>query len=355
MVNYVQETIDGNFHRMLSDGVQYRDLTELRETIREPDMWCDAWMAAATVHEGLGRAALGSGARLTAGVALWRGALYCHFAQGYFTDKIPDKKRLAEVRKQHLFAEAALLIDPPLRRVEIPFRGEVAPAYLRLPKDTSKAALVVIFGGLDSTKEDSLTISDLVLQRGMATLAFDGPGQGEMFHRMKLIPRFEEAVSAVIDFAAALPEIDPERIGIIGRSTGGHWAIQTAARDRRVKAAVAWAMAYSAKNLDKLPESVANRWLRACGVKTIAEAMAYFKDYDLDGVVAKIGCPVMVVQGGQDPIVQADGVELLRRHSPQPVEVLTWPDSGHCCHDRSYITKPAMADFLARHLLTRDK
>jgi hypothetical protein len=32
------------------------------------------------------------------------------------------------------------------------------------------------------------------------------------------------------------------------------------------------------------------------------------------------------------------------------VEKLIWNDSIHCCHDRSHIVRPAMADFLARHL-----
>ena len=32
------------------------------------------------------------------------------------------------------------------------------------------------------------------------------------------------------------------------------------------------------------------------------------------------------------------------------VETLIWEDSGHCCHDRSHIVRPAMADFMCRRL-----
>lgn len=351
MASYVQETIDGTIHRMLSDGVHYRDLMQLREGIGEPDAWCDAWMALASEQEEVGRKALKAGGKLTAGETLARAALYCHFAQGYFTDNFPDKKLAAEKRKQSLFREAAPLLDPPLERVEIPFRGDVAPGYLRLPKGVKEPPCVLLFGGLDSTKEDSLSISDLMVERSLATLAFDGPGQGEMFYRMRLIPDFEAAVSAAIDYVERRPEVDSARIGIVGRSTGGHWACKTAAKDKRVKAAIAWGMAYHIRNMPAMPPTVQNRWLRAGNLKTVDEAMAYFRSYNLDAVAPQIACPLMVVQGGNDSIVPAEGVNLLKRQVKGPLEVLTWPDSSHCCHDRYHITKPAMADFMARHLL----
>ena len=350
MASYVQETIDGSVHRMLSDGVHYHDLMALRQGIAEPDGWCDAWMEAATAHEAVGRKAVEAGARLTAGDALARAALYCHFAQGYFTDKFPDKKLAAEKRKQDLFRTAAPLLSPPLERVEIPFRGELAPGYLRLPAGKDRPPGASLCGGRDATKEDSRSMSDLVVKRGVATLAFDGPGQGEMFYRMKLIPDFEAVVSAAIDFVSAGRDIDATRVGVIGRSTGGHWACQAAGKDKRVKAAVAWGLAYHVRNMRDMPPVVQNRWMRAGGLGTVDEAMAYFKGYDLDGVASRIACPLMIVQGGRDPIVPPEGVELVRRQAQGRVEVLSWPDCGHCCHERSHITKPAMADFMALHL-----
>jgi 2,6-dihydroxypseudooxynicotine hydrolase len=41
---------------------------------------------------------------------------------------------------------------------------------------------------------------------------------------------------------------------------------------------------------------------------------------------------------------------LLAEQAAGPTELLFWEDSGHCCHDRSHIVRPAMADFLAYHL-----
>ena len=346
----VQETIDGSVHRMLSDGVHFHDLMELRNKIETQETWCDQWMGAATVHEVVGRTAFKRGARFTAGEALWRAALYCHFAQGYFTDTAPDKKFFAENRKQSLFRDAAPLLKDPLERIEFPFRGESVPGYLRLPSNVRPAPCVILFGGLDSTKEDSLTLSNLMVERGLATLAFDGPGQGEMFQRMRLIRDYESAVSASIDFLERHESIDPSRIGVVGRSTGGHWACQVAAKDLRVKAAIAWGLAYHARNIPSMPPTVQKRWLRASGLQTLEEVAAYFQSYDLDGVASRIVCPLMVVQGGRDPIVPPESLELVVSQAQGIVEVLTWFDCGHCCHERSHITKPAMADFMVRHL-----
>lgn len=346
----VQETIDGSVHRMLSDGVHLYDLMGLRNRIETPAAWCEQWMDAATVHEAVGRAALERGCRFTAGEALWRAALYCHFAQGYFTDTVPDERMSAEDRKQSLFREAAPLLKYPLERIEFSFRGESVPGYLRLPPNAGPAPCVILFGGLDSTKEDSLTLGNLMVERGLATLAFDGPGQGEMFRRMKLIPDYESAVSASIDFLEGQASIDASRIGVVGRSTGGHWACQIAAKDLRVKAAIAWGLAYHVRNISSLPPTVQKRWLRASGLQTLEEVAACFQNYDLDGVASRIECPLMVVQGGRDPIVPAESMELVVSQAQGIVEVLTWVDCGHCCHERSHITKPAMADFMVRHL-----
>ena len=95
---------------------------------------------------------------------------------------------------------------------------------------------MVLLGGLDTTKEEQLVISTLCVRRGLATLAFDGPGQGETYDRMKLMPEFDQAVSAVLDFIQLRDDVDPARVGIIGRSMGGHYAPKAAALDLWVEA-----------------------------------------------------------------------------------------------------------------------
>ena len=71
--------------------------------------------------------------------------------------------------------------DPPARRLEIPFAGGVLPGYLRLPRDVERPPCVIVTGGANSVKEENHAITGYLLARGLATFAFDGPGQGEYF------------------------------------------------------------------------------------------------------------------------------------------------------------------------------
>src|SRR5437588_11913090 len=51
---------------------------------------------------------------------------------------------------------------------------------LRKPWHTPKPPVVILVPGLDSVKEELHIYGDDFLRRGMAVLAIDGPGQGEM-------------------------------------------------------------------------------------------------------------------------------------------------------------------------------
>jgi 2,6-dihydroxypseudooxynicotine hydrolase len=347
----VDQTIGGTIHRMLSDGVTYRDLLEVQSNIHGPQDWCRSWMAAADIHEAIARKALREGHPETASQALARASLYCHFAQGYHTYDRPAERLQAEERRQMLFREAAPILTPPLEHVEIAFARTRMPAYLRLPGVArGKSPCVVLIGGLDTTKEDALALTNVLVERGLATLAFDGPGQGATYEEMGLISDFEKAVFAVIDYLQQRSQIDAERIGVMGRSTGSHFALRAAAYDKRVRAVAAWGLIYDVHGLANFPADVRDRFIRAAKVKSLEEAREFYKTYDLNEHVKHIHCPVMIVQGGEDPLAAPGGLERFKAQAVVPVELMFFADSGHCCHDRGHIVKPAMADFLATHL-----
>lgn len=336
-------------HRMLADGVHYRDLKDLQASIEDMAGWCRAWVAAAAVHEKVAEQARAREARLTAGGALARAALYCHYGQASAVD--PAERTAAQRRKEELFHRAAPLLSPPLERVEVPFETTPLPAYFRRPAAVATPPAVILLGGLDTTKEDYLTVNNLCAERGLATLAFDGPGQGELLHRgVKWRIDFERAISAVVEYLASRPDVDGNRIGIIGRSTGGHYAPKAAALDKRIKAAVAWGAMYHMKNLATMPPSVREGFMFASGSRTVEEAAKFFAPVNLDGIAPKITCPLLIVHGGRDNITPTENATLLAQQAGGPTEMLFWEDSGHCCHDRSHIVRPAMADFLAYHL-----
>lgn len=345
----VEQVITQGIHRFLADGVHYRDLMDIRAATPDWSQWCAVWSQYAVASEERGALALSRSLTRTAAKEFARAALYFHYAQNLYYDD-PALKRETHDRKVSVFRRAAPLLDPPLEPVKIAFDGIEMPGYLRLPPGRAKPPCVILLGGLDTTKEDYMVVNDLCAERGLATLAFDGPGQGETLFRMPWRRDFERSISAVLDYLDTRPEIDRDRIGIIGRSTGGFYAPKAAATDTRIKAAVAWGAMYHLRNLASIPAVTRDGFLFVSGSKSVDEALRFFECINLEGMASKIRCPLLVVHGGLDTITPMENATRLAAEASGPVETLIWEDSGHCCHDRAHIVRPAMADFMLRRL-----
>ena len=190
------------------------------------------------------------------------------------------------------------------------------------------------------------------IKRGLATLAFDGPGQGETVFEMRWRKDFERAIVAVIDYLERRAEIDHNRIGIIGRSMGGFYAPKTAAIDKRIKALVAWGVMYHLRNLAQVPKHTLEGFMFVSNSNTLEEAKQFYASVDLTSYAPRITCPTLVVHGGLDVITPLNNATSLVNDlkGRVAVETMIWDDSLHCCHDRAHIVRPGMADFMRKHL-----
>jgi len=74
------------------------------------------------------------------------------------------------------------------------------------------------------------------------------------------VGKFTYEHSIAIDLLQSLPEVDPDRIGALGHSLGGHGAIFLAAYDARVKAAACNCGATFFRHNPKVEEWARNRW-----------------------------------------------------------------------------------------------
>ena len=79
------------------------------------------------------------------------------------------------------------------------------------------------------------------LERGYDCLAFYGPGQGTVLleQRRYFRPDWEAVITPVVDFALARPDVDPQRVALMGVSQGGYWVPRAAAFESRLAAAIA--------------------------------------------------------------------------------------------------------------------
>ncbi len=122
-----------------------------------------------------------------------------------------------------------------------PDEGERCPAVLCLQQTNRKGKLEA--AGIDG--DPNLAYALHLARRGYVTLAPDYPGFGES--RYDFDPRWGYASGSMkavwdnirsVDLLQSLSRVDPQRIGCIGHSLGGHNAMFTAAFDQRIRVIV---------------------------------------------------------------------------------------------------------------------
>lgn len=121
--------------------------------------------------------------------------------------------------------------------------GITLAADLYEPKESSdKMAAIAVAGPFGAVKEQvSGRYAQEMAARGFVTLAFDPSFTGESGGKPRNTASPDintEDFSAAIDFLTTLPEVDADRIGVIGICGWGGMAINVAAIDTRIKATV---------------------------------------------------------------------------------------------------------------------
>ena len=117
---------------------------------------------------------------------------------------------------------------------------------LYTPKSGSNRMALAVCGPFGASKEQSSGLYAMKMaERGFVTCAFDpsftGESGGEPRRTSSPDINTEDFLAAV-DFLACLPDVDEEKIGIIGICGWGGIALNAAAADPRIKATVASTM-----------------------------------------------------------------------------------------------------------------
>jgi fermentation-respiration switch protein FrsA (DUF1100 family) len=210
------------------------------------------------------------------------------------------------------------------RRITLDFRadGETVPAILMLPETTQPAPAALMLHGYSSRKEDMADgIGPALLERGLASLSIDLPLHGTRYDPVQAqsmrtplaIHRHWQTgikdTRLALRYLAARPELDRERIAIVGYSMGSFLGVIAAADEPLVRALVLAAGG-------DLPSGTP--------FAGIARAIA-----DPIRAVRKLaGRPLLISHGRRDRTVLPEQAQRLFDAAGEPKEIRWW-DSGH--------------------------
>lgn len=126
--------------------------------------------------------------------------------------------------------------------------GITLAADLYVPKAAtgSKLPAIAVSGPFGAVKEQASGLyAQTLAERGFLTIAFDPSFTGESGGQPRHVASPDintEDFSAAVDYLSTRPDVDAERIGIVGICGWGGFAINAAASDTRIKATVASTM-----------------------------------------------------------------------------------------------------------------
>ena len=346
----VQSAIHHWAPRFVANGVPLTDFQEVTAGLERWEDWCSAWCARAAQHEAIGRTALAGGFKLSAAQHLTTAAVCYHFAKFVFVLD-PEQMRAAHLKAVECRKLALPHLRPAGDYVRIPFEGKSFAGILRHPADSARPPIVVMCMGLDSAKEEMESYESLFLARGLATLSFDGPGQGESEYDLAIRGDYEVAVKAVVDWLEARPDIDAGKIGLWGVSLGGYYAPRAAAFEKRVKACIGLSGPYDFGAIwDALPDLTRETFRVRSKCTTQRDARKHALTLSMHGVARQIRCPLYLVAGKQDRLVPWQDAERVAREASGPVELVAIEDGNHVANNRVYKYRAQSADWMATQL-----
>lgn len=329
--------------------MDYNDFVRTTARVTTWDEWLDAWCATGDMHLELAREAEGRGRGLSAGEAYVRAALCYHFSKFVWVLDMGRNRAATEKATAAIYA-AHRFLDPAAERIEIPFDGTYLVGNLRRPKGMSRPPLVLLIPGLDSAKEEFFHWENVFLNRGMATFALDGPGQGETGFRLPIRHDYEVAVSAALDALSRRTDLDLNRVGAAGVSLGGYYAPRAAAFEPRLAAVAAIGGPYNWGALwDDLPALSREAFTQYSGARDAEDGRARALRLDLDGVMGRVKQPLLVVSGKLDRLIPWQHPERMAAEAPN-AELIIYPEGNHVCNNVPYKYRPQVADWMRETL-----
>jgi len=291
--------------------------------------WRAAWQAATEPHLQALQTALVQNDPARAINEIKTALIYIDLAGGgdhyYFHTRIPDQAPLAALARD-LYKKLHELSGEVVERITIPHPHGTTTGLLHFPsgapQNGQRYPVLLGLHGVAGDKDAYDYLTRLFREAGYATLCVDMPAHGENLGGPPLQFNDEVIGVAALEKLATHPQIDPQRIGVLGSSMGGFWALRVTAASAIPKTCLAFAPAYDVGyRLNEAVYGIQDYVAYVIGARTFTEAYEIAKPFHLRDVLGNIRCPVAIVHGTQDHICSFLGTYEIARRIKTPLSV----------------------------------
>ncbi len=332
---------------------------DLREIGRRVQKFTDIpreFSRAAERRENLAREAEQAGHQVEAREHYYVAATFYNNAMwAIYEDNNPRRIAWGE-KKRDCYDKFIQFAGRPIERVALPYEGKTIEALLHLPpgmKDGAKVPCVLYIPGMDGVKEDNPLYGDPFIERGIAMLAVDGPGQGETrANGIKCTAsNYEDAGKLACDHLVKRPEIDANHLAIMGSSMGSYWGPRVAAAEPRFKACAVSGVCVEPGQFtifNTASPTFKLNYMYMSGYDDEAAFDEFAKTLTLKRVASKITCPYLVVAGEDDELCPIEFVYDFMEEVRGPKVLVVYEGEKHSI--RNPRSRTLIVDWLADRL-----
>lgn len=238
-------------------------------------------------------------------------------------------------------------------------QGQKIFGILHKPVTETPFPLVIICHGLGGHKVGRyrlyVSLATQLTARGIGALRFDFRGSGDSdgeFSEMTLETQVSD-VEAVFNYVSQHPEVDTNRVGVMGRSFGGAVTVLGASRTTLIKSICLWAPVFNGLQWSekwkqyqavKLTKKMEEELMTIDGqIPGIEFYRQFFNMHIEEPLHALDNRSMLIIHGSQDHTVHVDNGEKYLRERRQATGLTRFIQLPHSDHDFTHMEERHIA------------
>lgn len=309
---------EGFWDRWKVHGVEIDDISFIRKLYLTKDLWFQGWRQLAEKKFKEAEYLERNGLIKQAELSYRTSALYYQLIHWLIPGRCKEKIDWLNISLD-IVKQADQITSMKTNYVQLEIDHHAYFGRVRIPN--KPIGVIIIMNPLDSTKEELFTYEMDFLEKGLITVSFDGPGQGQTYTIQGIKgtkARWQSFVDGIIEYAAS--NFIDQNIYLFGTSSGAAWAIYGSSHPG-VSKAVAVSPAFRTDKI-QLPDYFLER------TRFVLE-----EDHILPSFhEMSLHKPILLVHGKKDVMVRDEDIYQLYEQLPFGKAYLEYEDEGHCCN-----------------------